>query len=86
MLKQVLSIQNCLPCFARTWVQIMKLCFFIHPFGAYQKLGLGLGLASVYEIKDELMLFFEAHKNTKFSFVNLIKRVAAEVGKLSDYF
>ena len=36
-LKQVLSIQNCLPSSARTWLLIMRLCFFIHPFNFFTK-------------------------------------------------
>ena len=35
----------------------MRLCSFIHLFGGYQK----VMLARVYEMKDELKLFLEAH-------------------------
>ena len=37
-LKQLLSLQNFLPSFGRTWIIIIRLCFFIHLFGSDQKL------------------------------------------------
>ena len=43
-------------------------------------------LAAMYEIKDELMLFFEAHGKQDFFFGNQFKRVASDVGKPLDTF
>ena len=42
-------------------------------------------LAPMYEIKDELTLFFEADGN-KIFFVYRIKGVSSDVGKLRKYF
>ena len=36
--KKVLSIQNCLSSFLKTWIPIMRLFFFMHLFNDYQKL------------------------------------------------
>jgi len=56
--KKMLSIRDCLPCFAKTWIPIVRLCCFIHLFGSYQK---GTLLARMYEMREELKLFLEAH-------------------------
>ena len=43
-------------------------------------------LARVYKMKDEFMLYFEAHGNTKSLNVNQIIKVLSDVGKSCGYF